>query len=60
MFLPIENTADNIQVCWDCDSVVNPIPPLEPQDRNLNVALYVCSDPVSNPFIHHNKDTIGL
>ena len=53
MLLPIESAADSIQVCWDCDSAVSPLPPLGPWELDLNVALCVYSDPISNSFIHH-------
>ena len=53
MLLPIESAADNIQVCWDYDSAVSPLPLLGPRERDLNVALYVYFDLISNTFIHH-------
>ena len=53
MLLESDSAANRIQTCWGCDSAVSRLPPLAPWERDLNVALYVCSEPISNPFIHH-------
>ena len=49
MLLEDTNAADGFQTCWGCESPVSRLPPSASWERDLNVALYVYSDPISNP-----------